>query len=106
MAFPGRPQRLHQPPAVDKDTNGTSSYEVEAVLAQRGKGVRRELLVRWLGYGAEHDEWRPRSELTKSAPLLVAEYDALQQGGVIPLAAQALLSSLRLASSIAPQVAA
>jgi hypothetical protein len=88
---------------MDKDTNGTPSYEVEALLAQRGKGVRRELLVRWLGYGAEHDE---RSELTRSAPLLVAEYDALQQVGVIPLAAQVLLSSLKSASVISPQVAA
>jgi hypothetical protein len=65
-AFPGWPQRLHQPPAVERDTNGSPSYEVEAVLAQRGKGVRRELLVRWCGYGAGHDEWRPRSvELTR-----------------------------------------
>jgi hypothetical protein len=80
-AFPGRPQRLHQPPAVDSDTNGVGEYEVESVVAQRGSGGRRELLVRWKGYGPEHDEWQRRSQLKLSAPLLVAEYDALQQGG-------------------------
>jgi hypothetical protein len=79
--FPGRPQRLQQPPAVSEDTNGAPSYEVECVLAQRNSGARRELLVRWKGYGAEHDQWQRRSELVRSAPIAVAEYDALQQGG-------------------------
>jgi hypothetical protein len=59
--FPGRPQRLHQPPAVDADTNGVAEYEVKSVLAQRGSTNRRELLIRWKGYGAEHDEWQPRT---------------------------------------------
>ena len=66
---------------MDTDTNGVARYEVECVLAQRGSGARRELLVRWKGYGAEHDEWQLRSELVRTAPLVVAEYDALQQGG-------------------------
>lgn len=79
--FPDRPRRLHAPPAVDADTNGESSYEVEAVTAQRGPRTRRELLVRWKGYGPEHDEWRPRAELVESAPVVVAEFDVLQQGG-------------------------
>ncbi len=79
-AFPGRPQRLYQPPAVEKDTNGVAEYEVECVLAQRGGGTRREMLIRWKGYGPEHDEWQSRSQLIRTAPLRVAEYDALQQG--------------------------
>ena len=79
--FPGRPQRLHQPPAVDADTNGDARYEVESVMAQRGSTNRRELLIRWKGYGAEHDEWQPRSQLIRTAPIAVAEFDARQQGG-------------------------
>lgn len=94
-AFPDRPQRLHQPPAVEADTNGVASYAVETVLAQRRKGSQRELLVRWEGYGAEHDEWRPRGELVRSAPDIVAQYDALQQGGS-SRAAQIALSQLWL----------
>ena len=78
--FPGRPQRVHQPPAVLTDTNGVAEYEVECVLAQRGSGARRELLIRWKGYGPEDDQWQLRSQLSRTAPLKVAEYDALQQG--------------------------
>jgi hypothetical protein len=79
--FPGRPQQSQQLPAVQTDTNGVASYEVECVLAQRGGSARRELLVRWKGYGSEHDEWQLRSVLKRTAPTAVAEYDALQQGG-------------------------
>jgi len=78
--FPDRPQRYTQPPAVDADTNGVARYEVECVTAQRGNGAQRELLVRWKGYGAEHDEWQRRSELVRSAPIVVAQFEALQQG--------------------------
>ena len=78
--FPDRPQRYTQPPAVDSDTNGVARYEVECAVAQRGTGTRRELLVRWKGYGAEHDQWKRRSELVRSAPEAVADYEARQQG--------------------------
>jgi hypothetical protein len=67
---------------------------VEAVLAQRGgRGARREVLVRWKGYGPEDDQWLPRAEVARTAPSVVAEFDALQQGGS-PLAAQAALLQL------------
>jgi hypothetical protein len=100
--FPGRPQRLQQPPAVTADTNGVTSYEVEAVLAQRGGGARRELLVRWKGYGAEHDEWKARSELTRGAPVAVAEFDALQQDGSQRTALAALCQILAATGGTAP----
>ena len=72
------------------DTNGVTSYEVECILAQRGAGARREMLVHWKGYGTEHDEWRSRSELVRGASKAVAEYDALQQGGSTHAARTAL----------------
>ena len=50
-----------QPPAVQTDTNGVASYEVECVWRSVVASARRELLVRWKGYGAEHDEWQRRS---------------------------------------------
>ncbi len=78
--FPGRPQRFAHPPAVDADTNGAARYEVECVTAQRGIGRSRELLVRWKGYGAEHDEWQRRDELIRTAPEPVAQFEAMQPG--------------------------
>ena len=88
--FPTRPQQLQQPPAVEHDSNGVARYEVESVLAQRGGASRRELLVRWKGYGAEDDQWLPRTELTRSAPKAVAAFDALQADGSIRIAQLAL----------------
>jgi hypothetical protein len=103
--FPGRPQKLNQPPAVERDTNGVATWLVECALAQRNKGARRELLVRWVGYGPEHDEWVLRSELVRSAPEVIAQYDALQQGGSTQ-AAQAALSQLLLHIGRPPQAMA
>lgn len=92
--FPDRPQRLEQPPAVETDTNGAAQYEVDYVVAQRGKGSRSELLIRWKGYGAEHDQWQRRSELVKTAPTKVADFEALQPGSLLNALAHNLTSSL------------
>jgi hypothetical protein len=91
--FPTRPQPLYQPPAVSTDTNGAASYEVDSVLAQRGGRGRKELLVRWKGYGAEHDQWQARAELMRSASKAVAEFDARQRDGAYH-AAQIALSMI------------
>jgi hypothetical protein len=92
--FPTRPQRAHQPPAVERDSNGVQSYEVESVLAQRGAASRRQLLVRWKGYGAEDDQWCSRAELRRTAPEAVADFDARQ--GVSALhAAQLYAAAVR-----------
>jgi len=80
-AFPTRPLRVEQPPAVEYDTNGNACYEVDSVLAERGSARRRELLVRWKGYGPEDDQWKSRTELMGEVPHLVAEFDALQADG-------------------------
>jgi hypothetical protein len=80
--FPDRPVRNYQPPSVDADTNGDARWEVECAVAQKGTGNRRQLLVRWKGYGTEHDQWKSRSELVRTAPDIVAQYDARQQGVV------------------------
>ena len=102
--FPDRPQRYTQPPAVETDTNGVASYVVECAVAQRGTGAGRQLLVRWKGYGAEHDEWVRRSELVRTAPVVVAQYDALQRGGSAH-AVQAALSHLWVSRTAAPAAA-
>jgi len=76
--FPGRPLKHTKPPEVEADTNGVKSYAVESVVAQRGSANRRELLVRWVGYGPEDDQWKPRRELLQSALKAVSDFDRLQ----------------------------
>ena len=80
LAFPTRPVPYTQPPAVDSDTNGEQQYEVECAVASRGSGGRRELLVRWKGYGPENDQWLARADLKRTAPKAVEEFDARQHG--------------------------
>jgi RNase H-like domain found in reverse transcriptase/Reverse transcriptase (RNA-dependent DNA polymerase)/Integrase zinc binding domain len=77
--FPGRPRQHHAPPAVEADTNGVTEYEVQCIVAERGPVRNRQLLVRWLGYAPEHDEWKPRRDLLRTARRAVEEWDALQE---------------------------
>ena len=77
--FPGRPRQHHAPPAVDADTNGVKEYEVQCIVAERGPVRNRQLLVRWVGYAPEHDEWKPRRDLLRTARRVVEEWDELQE---------------------------
>ncbi|CAI7933631.1 unnamed protein product [Closterium sp. NIES-54] len=46
-------------------------YEVERVLMhrdrQRGRKTVREFLIKWKGYGPEHNSWEPEEHLTETA---------------------------------------
>jgi hypothetical protein len=47
---------------------------VEAILSHRFKrGNKLEFLVRWLGYGHEHDTWEPEENCMNSS-VLITEY--------------------------------
>ena len=53
-----------QPPPVPIEIEGELEYEVECILDKRiNKRSRRrdsvEYLVKWLGYGHEHNSWEP-----------------------------------------------
>ncbi len=58
------------PPPVDVDEDG-ELFEIEKVLqhrdVKRGKRTVRQYLIKWLGYGPEHNQWEPEVNLTKSA---------------------------------------
>ena len=53
---------LNTPPEPIQ-VDGEDHFEVEALLKHRSRGNARQYLVRWLGYGPEHDEWIHEEEL-------------------------------------------
>ena len=68
--------RPDEPPSVfvEGDTPNNKSYEVQALLNKRiyprGLGHVTEYLVRWKGYGPEHDRWTNIKDLGGSEELI------------------------------------
>ncbi len=58
------------PPPVD--VGGIEEYEVEQILGSRMYRRKLEYLVKWKGYGLEHNEWLPYSEI--HADRLIKEF--------------------------------
>lgn len=63
------------PPPVSFDDEGEPWYEVETVLQhrelKRGKRVSTQYLIKWKGYGHEHNTWEPEKNLS---PLALKSY--------------------------------
>jgi len=68
--FPSQKQVDWQPPAIVSD-DGEETFEVEAILdereVKRGRGRRRELLVKWTGYA--EPTWEPADAMEEVAAL-------------------------------------
>ena len=65
-----------QPPPVPLEVSGELEYEVEQVLLHRDtKRCRlyyREYMIKWLGFGPEHNSWEPESSM--KCDQLIDEY--------------------------------
>lgn len=65
-----------QPPPVPVAVDGDLEYEVEDILqhrdTRRGTRTVRSYLVKWLGYGPEHNTWEPERNL--NCDELIAKY--------------------------------
>ena len=64
-----------QPPPVPIEIEGELEYEVERVLDKRIVKRRKkdrvvEYLVKWLGYGHEHNSWEPAKALANAQELV------------------------------------
>ena len=55
---------------VEGDTNTHKSWEVERIVDKQGD----RYLVRWKGWGPQHDQWRTKAQLGKASEL-VSEYE-------------------------------
>lgn len=66
--------RVQPPPPPLAWEDDEEIFEVEAILAHRdrkkGRIVKKEYLVKWAGYGPEHNTWEPEENLEGSQELL------------------------------------
>jgi hypothetical protein len=65
-----------QPPSVSFDIASEPEFEVEKIISHRDvgrKASRREYLVKWSGFGPEHNTWEPLRNMT-NCDKLVEEY--------------------------------
>ena len=63
-----------QPPPPPIELEGELEYTVENILDKRVRRVRNkqrtEYLVKWAGYGHEHNSWEPERNMTNCAEIL------------------------------------
>jgi transposase InsO family protein len=77
VLFPDRPQPHDRPPPeISHSDNGAPAWEVERIVAKRGRGGATRWLVLWRGYPLEEATWEPRASLTGAEEAL-AEFESL-----------------------------
>ena len=69
--------RPDNPPPVEEDGTDAPSYEVERLLDKRTTRGRDQYLVKWRGYGDEHNVWYKVDDLD-NAQRLINEYEERQ----------------------------
>ena len=67
------PSFTHPPPEI---VDNEEEYEIEAIIAHRKNGKRRQYLVKWMGYESSENSWLTEAELTHSPDLLKAYKEA------------------------------
>ena len=78
--FPSR--SLSQPgPALSASDAAQEEWYVEKIVGDRMRRGKKEYKVRYEGYSAGDDQWRPGSEIESTAPELLEEYLQAQTVG-------------------------
>lgn len=69
-----------QPPPTPVEIEGDLEWEVEQILyhrdVKRGRRSKREYLVKWVGYGVEHNTWEPEGNLTHCQELVRSYWES------------------------------
>jgi len=73
--IPGQKLMDHPPPII---IDGEAEWEVEEILDSRWHRRRFQYLVKWKGYGREHNSWESTSKVF--APELTAEFHRKHSG--------------------------
>ena len=70
----------HQPPPVIILLDGEQEHEVEQILDHRQEDKKsKSYLVRWTGYGPEHDTWEPETALQNCQTMVQAYWREQKQ---------------------------
>ena len=72
--YPGQGHPHPEPTLV----RGEEEYEVEKILQHKKENRKMYYLIRWKGYGREHDQWEPEANL-KNAKKILREYKKAQR---------------------------
>ncbi len=73
-----------QPPPITILLDGEEEFEVDVLLNHRsapGRNSKKSYLVRWTGYGPEHDTWEPECNLQNCKHKIQAYWDGQRRKG-------------------------
>ena len=73
-SFPDRPPSHSRPAPAVVEADGTSHFEVESILASRGRGNRKQYLVHWKGYPLWESTWES-SRALQQAPDAIRAFE-------------------------------
>ena len=66
----------HEVPGEMEARGQDNLFIIEALLSERTRRRKNEVLVMWKGYGIEHATWEPLENLVHDVPALVVKYVA------------------------------
>ena len=55
---------------LEFDTDGAPLWDIECILQQRQRAYKTEYLIRWKGFGPEHDTWVPAADVSNTQHLV------------------------------------
>ena len=63
------PSQAYHPPQPLITADSSTEYFIKQILDRQSRSRGHQFLVRWMGYGPEHNLWLPRSKLINTKAL-------------------------------------